>query len=110
MPTSPSDTDFSVDLYAKFFHGLSNPTRYAIIEYLLAREYNVGELVDLLKVSQGQVSNQLACLKWCGYVSSRQEGKHVFYRICDERIRTILTLGKQVVSDNAAHINACTRM
>lgn len=110
MPTHEPDTGLSTDLYAKFFHALSNPTRYAIVEYLLVREYNVSELVELLSVSQGQVSNQLACLKWCGFVTSRQEGKHVFYKITDERIRTILILGKQVVSDNAAHISACTRM
>lgn len=110
MPTIESGQTTTIDLFAKFFHGLSNPTRFAIIEYLMEREYNVGELVALLKVSQGQVSNQLSCLRWCGYVSSRQEGKNVYYRITDERIRTIIDLGKQVVSDNADYISQCTRM
>ncbi|WP_018133550.1 ArsR/SmtB family transcription factor [Effusibacillus pohliae] len=98
------------ELFAKFFHGLSNPTRYRIVEILLNGEKSVGELVELLGAKQSQVSNQLACLKWCGYVTSRQEGKYIYYSIADERVRMIIELARQVVADNAAHINSCTRM
>lgn len=98
------------ELYAKFFHGLSNPTRFRIVEILLDGEKSVSELVELLGATQSQVSNQLACLKWCGYVSSRQEGKYIYYQITDDRVRQILELARQVVADNAAHINECTRM
>jgi DNA-binding transcriptional ArsR family regulator len=58
--------NLSSEIYAKFFHGLSNPTRLKIVQALLKREMNVSELVDELRVKQSQVSNQLACLKWCG--------------------------------------------
>ena len=105
-----AEVSVQTELYAKFFHGLSNPTRFRIVEILLDGEKTVSELVDMLTVTQGQVSNHLACLKWCGYVSSRQNGKYVLYRISDERVRTILQLAKQVVGDNAAHISNCTRM
>lgn len=98
------------EIYAKFFHGLSNPTRFRIIEALLDREMSVGQLVEAIGASQSQVSNQLACLKWCGYVASRQNGKYVLYRITDERVRTILRLAKEIVADNAEHIRCCTRM
>ncbi|GAX91652.1 ArsR/SmtB family transcription factor [Effusibacillus lacus] len=98
------------ELYAKFFHGLSNPTRFRIVESLLDGEKSVSELVEILGANQSQVSNQLACLKWCGYVTSRQEGKYIYYQIADERVRQILELARQVVADNAAHINSCTRM
>lgn len=110
MSTPAVSPALSMELYAKFFHGLANPTRFAIVELLLDRELCVGELVERLQVSQGQVSNQLSCLKWCGFVTARQEGKNVYYRVPDERVRTIVTLGKQVYSDNAAHISTCTRM
>lgn len=98
------------DIYAKFFHGLSNPTRLKIVETLLEREMNVSQLVDTIGASQSQVSNQLACLKWCGYVTSRQEGKFILYRISDNRVRTIVQLAKGIVSDNAEHVRSCTRM
>lgn len=98
------------ELISKFFHGLSNPTRFKIALSLMESEKNVSQLVDELGMKQSQISNQLACLKWCGYVSSRQEGKFVYYQITDERIRTIIELARQVVADNAEQINSCTRI
>lgn len=99
------------ELHAKFFDGLANPTRLKIVELLLDRgEMNVGEIIEAVQMSQGQVSNQLACLKWCGYVSSRSEGKFVYYRVIDVRIRDLINLARAVVADNAENIRACTRM
>ncbi|MDC3412953.1 ArsR/SmtB family transcription factor [Terrihalobacillus insolitus] len=100
--------NYSSEIYAKFFHGLSNPTRFKIVRALLDREMNVGELVDELQIKQSQVSNQLACLKWCGYLLTRQEGKYIYYQIKDDRVRQIVRLATEVVSENAAHISNCT--
>ena len=89
---------------------LSNPARFKIVLSLLESEKNVSQLVDLLGMKQAQISNQLACLKWCGYITMRQEGKFIYYQITDERIRKIIELAREVVSDNADHIRCCTRM
>jgi DNA-binding transcriptional ArsR family regulator len=99
------------DLHAKFFQGLANPTRLKIVELLLERgELNVGELIEAVQMSQGQISNQLACLKWCGYVTSRSEGKYVYYRVTDPRVKDLTNLARALVADNAEAIRACTRM
>lgn len=103
-------TELHNELIAKFFHGLSNPARFKIALSLLQSEKNVSELMNELGMKQSQISNQLACLKWCGYVSTRQDGKFVYYRITDERVRTIIQLARQVVADNAEQINCCTRI
>lgn len=108
-PPSPQDRQW--ELHAKFFDGLANPTRLKIVELLLDRgEMNVGEIIAAVQMSQGQVSNQLACLKWCGYVTSRSEGKYVYYRVTDSRIRDLIALARAVVADNAEQIRCCTRM
>lgn len=104
------DSNMQTEIYAKFFHGLSNPTRLRIVEILLGGERSVSQLVETIGATQSQISNQLACLKWCGYVSSRQDGKYVLYRISDQRVRTIVQLAKEIVADNADHIRSCTRM
>jgi DNA-binding transcriptional ArsR family regulator len=109
-PKVELNESISSEIYAKFFHGLSNPTRLRIVQSLLEKDKNVSELVEELQIKQSQVSNQLACLKWCGYVSTRQEGKFIYYEIKDERVREILKLASEVVSDNAAHISQCTRI
>lgn len=99
------------EITAKFFHGLSDLTRLRIVELLLDEgEQNVTDLVAALGQSQGRVSNHLACLRWCGYVESRREGKYVYYRVSDPRVRDLLDLARTIIADNAASILSCTRM
>ena len=95
---------------AKFFHGLSDLTRLRIVEVLLKGERNVSELVTLLGQPQSRVSNHLACLRWCGYVDRRREGKFVYYRVADPRIRQLVELARSVIADNAASVLSCTRI
>jgi len=103
-------TQSQTEIYAKFFHGLSNPTRLKIVEILLDGERTVSQLVEETGASQSQVSNQLACLKWCGYVTARQEGKYVWYKVSDERVRTLIELAREIVADNADRIQTCTKL
>lgn len=95
---------------AKFFHGLSDLTRLRIVELLLGGERNVSELVALLGQPQSRVSNHLACLRWCGYVDSRRDGKFVYYRVSDPRVRELLALARGVIADHADAIESCTRI
>lgn len=101
----------SQEITTKFFHGLSDLTRLRIVEVLLDEgEQNVSQLVESLGQSQGRISNHLACLRWCGYVDSRREGKYVYYRVSDPRIRDLIGLARAIVSDNVEAILSCTRM
>ncbi len=102
--------DDAAELRAKFFHGLAHPVRLLIVLQLLDGEKNVGALMQLLGLKQAHVSNHLACLRWCGFVTARQEGRNVYYTVTDPRVREILRLGQAVVADNAERIAACTRM
>jgi DNA-binding transcriptional ArsR family regulator len=110
-PTDLAAAEQRLAITAKFFHGLSDLTRLRIVEVLLDEgEKNVSELVALLGQPQSRVSNHLACLRWCGYVDSRRDGKFVYYRVADPRIRDLVTLARAVIADNAAAILSCTRI
>jgi len=98
------------ELLPKFFKALSDPTRIKIIQLLTKKERNVSELIATLGVSQSGVSNHLACLKWCGFVTSRREGRRTYYRVTDERITNVLEFALRMISDNAQSIYACTRI
>jgi len=98
------------ELLPKFFQTLSDPTRLRIILLLTEEERNVSELIASLGVSQSGVSNHLACLKWCGFVTSRREGRHTYYRVTDKRITKVLEFALRMISDNAQSIYACTRI
>lgn len=107
LPSAPVETDF----VAKYFRGLGDPTRLRILELLRSEgELGVGALVERLGLPQPQVSNHLACLRWCGFVETRREGRAVLNRIADERVAAIVDLGRALLADNAEHVAACCRI
>ena len=97
------------ELLAKFYRGLGDPTRLRILELLLEGAKNVGELVNLLGTAQGRVSSHLACLRQCGFVTVRTEGRLAYYAVTDRRVAKLLALGQAMVRENAERIFACTR-
>lgn len=105
----PAGLRLKLELTTKFFRALGDPTRLKILDLLLEGEKNVGELVELVGSGQGRVSNHLACLKQCGFVDTRREGKFIYYRIADEAARKLLETSQQMIANNAEQIWACTR-
>lgn len=95
------------EVLASFFQGLADPSRLRILELLVERPRTVSELVGELGLAQGRVSSHLSCLRWCGYVQAEVEGRFNRYRLVDERVREILTLGEGVVRDNADRLTSC---
>jgi ArsR family transcriptional regulator, cadmium/lead-responsive transcriptional repressor len=104
----PRDPVF-IELLAKFYRGIGDPTRLRILEYLLDGEKSVGELVNLIGSPQGRVSSHLACLRQCGFAVVRTNGRNAYYRVADQRVARILHLGESMVQGNAERIFACTR-
>ena len=100
-------TDDQIEVYTKFFHGLSNPTRYRIILSLIDNPKNVGELAEDVGCSQSLISMQLKCLKWCNYVKSIKDGKNIYYSISDERIVDLVKLGRSITEENTDKICTC---
>ena len=99
------------DLVAKYFRGLGDPTRLRILELLRSEgELTVGELVARLGLPQPKVSNHLACLRWCGFVEARRDGRLVYSRIADSRVTSMLDLAESLLADNAEHVAACCRI
>lgn len=95
-------------LMAKFFRALGDPTRLRILQAVLDEERNVSELVALTGSPQGRVSSHLACLRWCGYVTARREGRRVYYRVTDPRVRRILEMAADMLRDHTDRIRSCT--
>lgn len=95
-------------LTAKFFRALGDPTRLRILQEVMEGERNVSELVRITGSPQGRVSSHLACLRWCGYVTARQEGRNVYYRVTDPRVRQLIEVASELVRDNTDRIRACT--
>lgn len=98
----------SAGIAAAFFMGLCDPNRLQIVSILLEEgEKSVSELVDRLEVTQPRVSAHLACLRTCGFVSSRRDGKYVYYDVTDDRVRDLLRIAQTIVKENAGRILSC---
>ena len=98
------------ELYARFFRVLSDPTRVRLLHLLLEAPEagrTVSELVVAVGAPQGRISTHLGCLRWCGLVQPYREGKYVYYRIADPRVRELLMVGGAVMRDHAAGIASC---
>jgi ArsR family transcriptional regulator len=63
----------------EFCKALADDTRQQILEMLLEREMCVGDIVDGFDMSQPTISHHLNVLRQFGLVTSRKEGKQVFY-------------------------------
>lgn len=110
-PFRLSRSPAAADLVAKYFRGLGDPTRIRILELLQAEgELSVGQLVERLGMPQPNVSNHLACLRWCGFVDARRSGRTIFNSIADERVSSVVELGRAMLAGNAGHVAACRRI
>ena len=59
---------------------LSDPTRLRILAALEGEELAVGEIVEVLSMSQSRISNHLRLLKEAEVLDARREGAWTFYR------------------------------
>ncbi|MGI8518012.1 MAG: ArsR/SmtB family transcription factor [Acidimicrobiia bacterium] len=95
-------------LAAKLFRGFGDPTRLAILEALAEDgELRVADLIERVGGSQGNVSGHLACLKDCGLVRDRPEGRQVFYRISDPVVVRTLRASEDVLAISGEKISLC---
>ncbi|MHB8293052.1 MAG: ArsR/SmtB family transcription factor [Acidimicrobiales bacterium] len=95
---------------ARFFRGLSDPTRLALLELLLEGERSVSDCVTHVGLSQGRVSSHLACLAECGYLQARREGRFCYYSVADPAVAGLLSLARSVVATSREAMAACTRL
>ncbi len=99
-----------VQLKAKLFRGFSDSSRLSILEALRQRPLTVSEIVGATGLSQSNASNHLGCLRDCGLVTARQEGRYVRYRLSDPRVGKLLRLADELLADVARGVYECTRV
>ena len=104
-----TSTASSIDLQAKLFRGFADPSRLSILEALLDQERTVSDLVETTGFTQPNVSNHLSCLRDCGLVTVRQQGRFSYYSLSDDRVAKLLLLTDELLADVAKGVYECTR-
>jgi DNA-binding transcriptional ArsR family regulator len=75
-----------------FLKALSHENRLLLLCLLAEKERSVSELENLLAKSQSSVSQQLARLRYDNLVTTRRDGKAIFYSIANENVRSVIAL------------------
>lgn len=89
------------------FHGLSDPTRLAILERLAEGEARVVDLTGLLGAAQSTVSAHLACLRECGLVAGRPEGRQMFYSLTRPELMDLLASAETLLAATGNKVALC---
>jgi DNA-binding transcriptional ArsR family regulator len=97
----------NVEVKVKFIRGFADKTRLQILGCLKDQEKNVSQIVDELKGNQSNISQHLACLRGCGIVESRQEGKCIYYALKNKQIKELLHMFDQVLSGVEQEVASC---
>lgn len=90
----------------EFAKALADETRQKIMALCCCRWLNVGEIVDLLQVSQPTVSHHLSLLRSAGLVNVRREGKQVYYTLDQVRmVEGCCTLAETFAPDHDLNVS-----
>lgn len=77
------------------FKVIANQKRLEIIQLLTHGELSVNQMVNMLGISQSNVSQHLGLLRHVNIVQTRKEGKTIFYSLTDARIAEACSLIRQ---------------
>ena len=97
-----------VELLSKYFRAFADPTRLQILELVADQERSVGELVELTGQAQPKISNHLACLRWCGFVSTRRQHRRMYYSVADPRVTELIEIARGLLADSALEVSCCS--
>lgn len=84
---------------AELFKVFGDTTRIKILYALFESELCVGDIAQLLSLTQTAVSHQLRVLKTNKLVKFRREGKIVFYSLADDHVTRIIGQGMEHVAE-----------
>lgn len=96
-----------IDMKVQFLHGFSNKVRIQILDSLKEEEKTVSQIVKDLNGNQSNISQHLACLKGCGLIIGRQEGKFIYYSVRNQKVRDLLTMFDVVLEDVQNDVACC---
>ena len=91
------------------FHGLSDSTRLAILQRLADGEVRVVDLTAELNLAQSTVSAHIACLRDCGLVTGRPEGRQMFYSLTRPELLDLLAVAETLLAAAGDAVALCPR-
>lgn len=82
-----------------FFAALGDSTRLKMLKLMADEELCSCEVMAALELTQPTTSHHLGILERAGLLSSRRNGKWVFYKITNSTIRNMVTKGFNIIEE-----------
>lgn len=92
---------------ALLFHSLADPVRLTILQRLERGEARVVDLQAQLGLAQSTVSKHLACLRDCGLVDFRSEGRQSFYFVARPELLDLLRSAEALLAATGQAVVLC---
>jgi len=89
------------------FRSLADETRLRIVQRLAAGEARVVDLTGELGLAQSTVSKHLACLRDCGLIDYRVEGRQSFYALTRPELMDLLQAAEGVLAATGSAVALC---
>ncbi|MEV0151382.1 MULTISPECIES: metalloregulator ArsR/SmtB family transcription factor [unclassified Nonomuraea] len=102
-----ADITAGISPAAALFHSLADETRLRIVQRLARGEARVVDLTTQLALAQSTVSKHLACLRDCGLVDYRAEGRQSFYSLTRPELMDLLASAEQLLSATGHAVALC---
>jgi ArsR family transcriptional regulator, cadmium/lead-responsive transcriptional repressor len=107
MGPSVSETA-ALSAAACMFRSLGDPARLAILRHLSLGEHKVVELTAHLALAQSSVSAHLACLRDCGLVTSRPQGRASMWSLNHTtEVLDVLTAAERLLAATGDAVALC---
>lgn len=104
----PVDEARALSAAACLFRGLGDPSRLAILRHLQLGEHRVVDLMAHLDLAQSTVSTHLACLRGCGLVTSRPQGRASMFSLTQPQlVREVLAAAEGLLSATGDAVTLC---
>ena len=103
MTTELADVTTAVCL----FRGLADPARLAIVRHLALGEHRVVDLTAHLGLARSTVSGHLSCLRDCGLVTARAEGRASLYSLARPELLDLLVAAERLLEAPGDSVTLC---
>jgi DNA-binding transcriptional ArsR family regulator len=105
--TEASVTAADVTAAVCLFRSLADPTRLAIVQHLTLGEHRVVDLTAHLGLAQSTVSQHLSCLRECGLLTARAEGRATLYSLARPELMDLLASAERLLDATGHAVTLC---
>lgn len=96
-----------LDPATALFRSLGDPARLSIIKRMADSEVRVADLTKELGLAQSTVSAHMSCLRDCGLVTGRMDGRKVYYSLARPELMALLSHAEILLAATGNAVSLC---